>query len=429
MAAVFLVLAGLELAGYLTNPYLGLLIFVTIPILFVASLLLIPIGGWWSARRRRLHPERSEWPVIDLRRPRHRRIAAAVVALTAVNIVIVSLAAYGGVHYMDSPEFCGQVCHTTMEPQYVAHQVWPHARVACTECHVGPGAGAFVEAKLAGTRQLLQVMTNNVPKPVPPPPELIRTARETCEGCHWAETFRGDQVRVIREFASDEANTETTTTLRLHIGGGSSRLATGTGIHWHMNLDNQIDFVATDDREETIPYVRLTDRQGTVREFFAEGVTAEDIADRPRRRMDCMDCHNRPAHTFFVTPERAIDAAIADGRIPRELPFVRREAVAAVSEGYADRAGGLEAIAERITGFYTSRGIVDAAAVERAAAATQDVWAHNVFPAMNVTWGTYSSHIGHIDAPGCFRCHDDSHATPDGRVVSQDCELCHTLPE
>jgi hypothetical protein len=344
-------------------------------------------------------------------------------------MVIVSLAAYGGVHYMDSPAFCGQVCHTTMEPQAVAHEVWPHARVACTECHVGPGAGARVEAKLAGTRQLFQVMTDRVPKPVPPPPELIRTARETCEGCHWPETFRGDQARVIREYASDETNTEITTTLRLHIGGGSARFGTGTGIHWHMNLANRIDFVAAGDGEATIPYVRLTDGQGTVREYFADGVEPEAMAGSPTRRMDCMDCHNRPAHTFFFTPERAIDTAIAQGRIPRELPFVRREALEAVREAYPDRPAALEAIAVRLQGFYASRGPVDAALVDRAVAATRDVWARNVFPAMNVTWGTYPSHLGHLDAPGCFRCHDDSHTSREGRVISQDCELCHTLPE
>src|SRR5688572_22878445 len=312
MAIVFLLLAILHLAGYLANPYIGLLIFVVLPLLFVAGLLLIPIGGWWTARRRRRHPElSSDWPVVDFRQPHQRMVALGVFVLTVVNLLIVSLAAYGGVHAMESNAFCGQVCHSTMEPEYVAHQAWPHARVSCTSCHVGPGAGAFVEAKLAGTRQLFQVMTNRVPKPVPPPGDLIQTARETCEGCHWPETFRGDKVRVIRDYANDEANTESTTTLRLHIGGGSPRLGVGTGIHWHMNLNNQIDFVAAGPGEDVIPYVRLTSAGGETREYFAEGVTAQAIAGRPTQRMDCMDCHNRPAHTFFFTPERAIDTAIA----------------------------------------------------------------------------------------------------------------------
>jgi hypothetical protein len=196
-----------------------------------------------------------------------------------------------------------------------------------------------------------------------------------------------------------------------------------------MNLDNRIDFVAADDREEVIPYVRLTTRQGEVREYFADGTTRPEIEGRAVRRMDCMDCHNRPAHTFFFTPERAVDSALAQGRMPRELPFIRREAVAAVRDAYPDRDAALKAIESRLAAFYTSRGGADAGLVRRAVAATQDVWGANVFPAMRVTWGTYPNHIGHVDSPGCFRCHDDSHKTTDGKVISQDCELCHSLPE
>jgi hypothetical protein len=351
------------------------------------------------------------------------------VALTAVNVMIVAFATYGGVHAMESNAFCGQVCHTTMEPEATAHQQWPHANVSCTQCHVGPGAGSFIEAKLAGTRQLFHVMTNRVPRPVPPPPELIQTARATCEGCHWPEKFRGDVVRTVREYADDEANTESVTTMRMHIGGGSRALGVGSGIHWHMNLDNQIDFVAADDREQAIPYVRLTTSRGETREYFAEGTTRDAIAGKATRRMECMDCHNRPAHTFFFSPERAVDAAVAQGRIPRALPFVRREAVGAVRETYADRDAALKGIEARLTTFYTTRGAVDAALVRRAVSATQEIWATNVFPAMKVSWGTYPNHIGHVDTPGCFRCHDDLHKTGDGKVISQDCELCHTLPE
>jgi hypothetical protein len=141
--------------------------------------------------------------------------------------------------------------------------------------------------------------------------------------------------------------------------------------------------------------------------------------------MDCMDCHNRPAHTFSATPERAVDAAIAIGQIPRELAHVRREAVAAVSAEYPDRAAALEAIAARLRKHYESNPGTDARLVERAIAGTRDVWSRNVFTAMNVKWGTYPNHIGHVDSPGCFRCHDDEHTSKDGKVISQECELCH----
>jgi nitrate/TMAO reductase-like tetraheme cytochrome c subunit len=427
MAVLFIVLLTLEAFGALTNPYLGLLLFVTIPILFVAGLLLIPVGAWWSARRRRKHPERGDWPVIDLHNPHHRVITVIVLVLTLVNIALVSMAAYGGVHYMDSSEFCGEVCHTTMEPEYVASKAWPHARVECAQCHVGPGAGALVQAKLAGTRQLYHVITNQIPKPVPSPAQLIRPASDTCEQCHWAEKFHGDKVRVIREFANDEKNTQTDTRLTMHVGGGSVNAGFGTGVHWHMNLDNVVEFVAS--APGIIPYVRVTDRQGRVREFVAKDATAAQYASVPKQRMDCMDCHNRPAHTFFATAERAIDSAIAQGHIPQTLPYARREAVAAVKAEYASRETALSEIDRRLRAFYRSQSGVDPDPVAQAVAGAQQVWSANVFPAMNVKWGTYPSNIGHVDSPGCFRCHDDEKKAADGTVIKQDCELCHTAPE
>lgn len=421
-AWIFLALFALDLLGYLANPYIGLILFILIPAAFIGGLILIPIGA--AHARRRSADTAPDWPVLDLRDPRQRSLTVSVLALTFVNVLIVSIAAFGAVHYMETTAFCGTVCHTTMEPEYVAHQRGPHAQIACVQCHVGPGARALVQSKLAGTHQLFQIITNQVPRPVPPPDELISAARDTCEKCHWPERFIGDRTRTIREFANDEKNTQTDTVLQLHVGGGSRARDIGTGIHWHMNLDNEIEFVT--DKPDSIPYVRLRDRAGNVREYFAQGAPAQ-IASAARQRMDCMDCHNRPAHSFSPSATRAVDDAIAQGLIPRELPFVRREAVAAVRASYNDRGGAITGIESRLRSFYESRG-VDAALLKRAVAGTQDVWAANVFPAMKVTWGTYPSNIGHVESPGCFRCHDDTHKTKDGQhVISQDCELCHVI--
>ena len=418
-AALFLVLIVLESLGVLTNPYLGLLVFVAVPMLFIAGLLLIPVGAWMAARRRRRDLVSSDWPVVDLREPRHRATALAVLVLTAINLAIVSMAAYGGVHYMESAAFCGQVCHTTMEPQAVAHRAFPHAAVACTQCHVGPGAGAFVRGKLAGTRQLLEVMTNRVPVPIRPPADLLQPVTVSCEQCHARDVRRDDRLRVVREYASDEASSESITSIRLHVG--DSR----TGIHRHVALE--IDYVALDETKTAIPLVRVRDDRGRVREYVGEGDAR--APGSVTRRMTCLDCHNRPAHTFFSTAERAIDDALARGALPRELPFIRRESVAALKSTNGRREAALDDIARRLRMFYRSRVGNSPELVARAVAGTQQVWMSNVFPAMNVTWGTYPNHLGHVDSAGCFRCHDDSHKAADGRVISQSCVLCHTLPE
>jgi hypothetical protein len=428
-AAVFL----LDLVGYRANPYIGIVFFLIVPGIFLLGLLIIPIGIWRERRRRRAGHARSElhWPTLDLNNRRTREIALSVVLLTIVNVLIVSLAAYRGVEEMDSVAFCGQVCHEVMEPEYVAYQDGPHSRVSCVQCHIGPGAPWFVRSKIDGVRQVFAVLMNSHERPIPSPVRTLRPARDVCEQCHWPEKFHGDKVNVIREYAEDEQNTETITTLQVHVGGGSQRLGLASGIHWHMNVANEIEYVATDDKRQEIAYVRLRDRFGNVKEYYAEGVPRDRIATGERRRMDCMDCHNRPSHPFAPSAARAVDEAMARGEIAQALPFAKREAVAALTRTYSDKQAALDTIAERLRGFYREnyRAIYDQqrAEVERGVRAAQALYQRNVFPSMRVGWGTYPTNIGHIQSPGCFRCHDENHKASDGSVIRQECDLCHTV--
>ena len=432
-AMVFLFVLLLDMFGLHTNPYMGIVFFLIIPMFFVGGLLLVPAGMFLERRRaaRGLAPRR--WPRLDLNDPVHRRGVLAVSALTLVNVLIVSLAAYRGLEFMDSPQFCGQVCHTVMEPEFVANQEGAHSRVRCVDCHIGPGAPWFVKSKLDGTRQVFAVMRGTYSKPIGTPVHNLRPARDTCEQCHWPEKFHGDKVNVVREYGNDEKNTESVTRLLVHVGGGSERLGIASGIHWHMNVANEIDYIATDEKRQVIPYVRMKDRQGTVREFRAPGVTDEQIATGERRRMDCMDCHNRPSHPFSPSPQRAVDAALARGEIPQSLPFARRESVEALKVAYPTRADAERDIATRIRLFYGQNyaSLVPShgSQIDQTVRAAQRLYARNVFPGMNVTWGTHENNLGHTDAPGCFRCHDDQHKTADGRVIKQDCDLCHDIQQ
>lgn len=432
-AVVFIFVLLMDWFGLHTNPYLGIVFFLIIPAFFIAGLLLIPLGYWLNRRRRAKGLDTPHWPRLDLNNPAHRRATIVVLALTLVNVLIVSLAAFRGIEFMDSPQFCGQVCHTVMQPEYTAYTDGPHSRVRCVDCHIGPGAPWFVKSKLDGTRQVIAVIRNNYSHPIQSPVKNLRPARDTCEQCHWPEKFHGDKVEVIREYGNDEKNTESVTRLMVHVGGGSQRLGVASGIHWHMNVANEIEYVTTDEKRQTIPYVRLKDYQGNIREYRVAGVTDDQLAKGERRRMDCMDCHNRPAHPFSASPERAIDAAIARGEISRDLPFVRREAVNALKTEYPDQATADRDIAQKLRSFfgqnYPTLVSAHGTEIDNAVRAAQRVYGRNVFPVMKVTWGTHENNLGHVDSPGCFRCHDDQHKTADGRAIKQDCDLCHDIQQ
>jgi len=432
-AVLFLIVFLADLFGWHSNPYLGIVFFLILPGVFLFGLCLIPLGAWIERRRRARGraPSEVHWPRIDLNDPAQRTTAVIVFAVTMANIVIVSLAAYRGVEYMDSPQFCGQVCHTVMKPEFTAYQDGPHSRVTCVQCHIGPGASWFAKSKISGARQVLAVSFHTYSRPIPSPVQNLRPARDTCEQCHWPEKFHGDKVRRIFEFAADEKNTESVTVMQVHVGGGSERLGIAQGIHWHMNVANEVEYIATDDKRQVIPWVRVKDRFGNVREFSAEGVTAEQLAKGERRRMDCMDCHNRPSHPMAATPERAVDELIARGQIPRTLPFVRREAVKALKVAYPTQEAAGEGISHTLRDFYRSQYpqayMSQRPDVEKAVQATETVYRRNVFPEMNVQFGTYPNNIGHMDFPGCFRCHDDNHKSKDGKAIGQDCESCHKI--
>jgi hypothetical protein len=430
-AVLFLVVFLGDLFGLHTNPYIGIVFFLALPGLFIIGLVLIPLGAWHERRRRAAGkaPSAASWPRIDLNDPTQRTSAILVFTLTMINIVIVSLAAFRGVEYMDSVAFCGQVCHTVMKPEFAAHAGGPHSNVKCVDCHVGPGPSSFVKAKAAGTRRVLAVTFHSYPRPIVAASDRLLSSHDTCEQCHAPGLFHGDKIRRVVEYADDEKNTESVTTLQVHVGGGDGRRGLATGIHWHMNVSNDIEFTATDPERQTIPYVRTTDSQGVVREFVVDGVTPDALAKGTRHRMDCTDCHNRPSHSIAATPERAVNEAMAQGDVPKMLPFIHREAVKVLKVSYPSQNAAVGEISRGLRDFYRTppQASVAGPDIDRAVSAVQDLYRRNVFPEMNITFGTYANNIGHIDFPGCFRCHDDNHKSKDGKKIGQECDTCHAI--
>ena len=433
MAIVTLVV--LEVLGLIVSPYLGIFAFLILPGAFVFGLVLIPAGAVLQRRReRRLGIESAPqeghiFPKIDFNNPRTQRLAAMVVLLTFVNLFIVGATSYKSVVYMDSVEFCGEVCHSVMAPEFTAYKESPHSRVECVECHIGPGAPWFVKSKLSGAWQVFAVTFNTYEHPIPTPVESLRPSRDTCEQCHWPERFAGDRVRVIKKYSDDEANTPLHTVLLMHIGGGSE---TKGGIHsWHIAPGRETSYVALDPQRQDIAMVRVKEADGTVVEYKKDGVdlTPEMLADAETRVMDCIDCHNRPSHIFEM-PAAAVDKALRLNRIDPGLPFVKKVAVEALDAAKGDR-GDLDAIGRTMeTHFRQSFGDAyesNAPRVEQAINEVKAIYSRNVFPEMNVTWGTYINNIGHDQFPGCFRCHDGSFSSADGKVINNDCTLCHNV--
>ena len=424
-ATVFwLFLLPITLRGSTDNPYIGILAFLALPAPFLAGLVIIPLGMWLK-RRREGHPGvyPPDFPALAWSNPELRKLAYFIGAATVVNIVVASQLTYGAVNYMESVTFCGQTCHKVMQPEYTAYQNSPHSKVECVKCHIGPGASWAVRSKLTGIRQVVAVALNNYPRPIPTPVQNLRPARETCEACHWAQKYGEDRLRVITKFAEDEHNTLTKSVLLVKIGGGNG----GIGIHGtHLGPGVTIRYAHSDETRQTIPWVEY-EGPGGKRTYATPGAKTEGL---PVREMDCVDCHNRPTHNYEL-PERGIDRVMSAGQISPALPFAKKKAMEILKANYASREDAAQRIPAAFAKYYQDsypdiwaqrRGEVTASAQQVLA-----VWDRNVFPDMKVTWGAYPNNLGHTDFPGCFRCHDGSHATAGKRSITQDCNACHNL--
>lgn len=405
------------------SGYLGILQFVALPVAFFAGLALIPVGI--SLQRRREAPDHQlHLPEkVELTDPKVRRFLVFVAGATFINLVIGGALTYETVHYMESNNFCGTACHV-MGPEHMAFNAGSHAQVKCVECHIGEGAGNAIRAKLNGTRQLFLILSGGYNRPIPSPPHALKPASETCENCHSRNHDYGE--RLWRRTSFDDNGERLETALMLKLGG-----AEGKGIHGaHMGKGLSVEYLAADDKRERILAVKWS-RDGKVQQFESPDYTSGKVKAVFSRKMDCLDCHNRPAHEF-VTPEREVDKMMASGLLPQSLPLFRKAALEVLKADYPTGAADagipsklLAYYQKNQPGLYTSQQ----AELKKAGAELATLYARNVFPAMNIKWGSYPQHTGHTDSPGCFRCHGEelkSTTTP-GKTINQDCEACHKV--
>ena len=432
MAGMFIFLQEL-IAGH-PSPYSGILYLIATLVIFI-GFVLVPAGMLWERSRQRSGRERSH-PLsefrIDLNRLEHLYGLVALLASGFLAVVLIGFGSYRSFHATESVEFCGQLCHEVMNPEWVRYNESPHARVGCAECHIGEGADWFVKSKLSGLRQIWAVTVGNFSRPIPTPIHDLRPARETCEECHWRRKFIGYKEIIRSYYLADEENTLQQLRMLVKIGGEKTAFLKGSGIHYHMLIANKIEYIAADENRSEIAWIRVSRGDGSITEYNNQDnlLSEEERGAAEVRTMDCMDCHNRPAHQF-PTAMQSVNVALEEGTISLELPTIKLQAVRAIDGDYGTNGNADGAIANQLRKFYRSEypEVFEQknADLERSIEKIQKIYRETVFPTMKAKWSAYPNHIGHRDSPGCFRCHNDVMESASGETVFTDCSRCHLI--
>lgn len=372
-----------------------------------------------------------------------------VVALLVVG-GIGSVVAVGGLtaqKWTETAGFCSQ-CHT-MTPEAKAYKLSPHRDVACGECHVGPGIGGLVKAKLNGAKQTLEVLLGTYPEPVRPPDhDELPSPNDTCMKCHPLSEIAtaGNQTKLIMHprYREDRANTKETVAVVVRPSGLSDG-SKGIGGHWHVQ--QKIEFTSPDEDAQKIDLVRVRLRNGRTEQFIARkqvGVSSDvrpDIGRLTRneatRQMTCIDCHNRVGHEIPM-PSQAVDNSLADGKISQSLPYIKREGVARIGKSYksiGEANRGIEGLRRVYAAKYPLVWRTHRQQVNRAVDQLKLLYQLVATPEMKSVAADYPNDFGHQSGPGCFRCHDGAHfeVGPKGRLLNKvipwACTTCHTFPQ
>lgn len=427
----FIIFEAAQTVGLIRNAYLGLITYLAFPMLFIVGLILIPVG-WAKLKKetgkstRELLNQRFE-PDEVRPGPLGSSIVRTIAIFTLLNILILTTASLRMLHFMDSAYFCGTACHTVMNPEWVTYQKSPHARVPCVECHVGEGVNALIKSKLNGVRQMYLSALGLYNTPIPTPVHQLRPARETCERCHWPEKFYGQRLKTIINYAMDSLSTPRYTTLNIKIDAGGPGHPPGS--HWHVGANNHVTYTSEDDKRKKIIQVSVRQADGSVRVYRNRRIT-RPVGESKPRIMDCIDCHNRATH-IYEEAETVVDELIRRGLLDPTLPYIKKEALSALSANYPTQEAAQKGIADRLYNIYKRRypeaDQKQSDALTQAVTVLQEAYATYIHPQMKITWGTYPSHIGHARSLGCFRCHNADMVDERGMSTRHDCTMCHSI--
>lgn len=422
-----------HISGLIENPYAAMITFMVFPAGALFGLFLIPLSMYF--RRRRWFRDNLARPnlVIDFGSKTHRRTVFLFLVLSVVNLAVFSLVVYEAYHFTDSDYFCGKICHTVMAPEYTAYQRSPHSKVGCVSCHIGSGAEWYVKAKLSGLRQVKAVLDGSYSTPIPAPVEHLRPAQDICEECHWPDKFHGKKIKQFISFTNEDQENPEIQEIALHIGGRNPVTDSFEGIHWHVSNNVKVEYESLDEKRTRIGRIKVTKPNGVTEEY---SVDEEGVGSGKWRTMDCIDCHNRPTHVYDELEER-VDFGLYAKKIDPAIEGIREDALGVLSLDYPSREMAKEQLIETLLELQAKRHGPDFVAENEEVLITSggyllDLYLANVWPKMEVGWGTYKTHTGHQyeeEGYGCFRCHDDYHETEFGKTISQSCDLCHDEPE
>lgn len=430
---VFSILVSFIFPSEIGN-YLGIFSYIVLPVFLLIGLIMIPIGTMTKIRKdkKRKVQRENKFPIVDLNQPNQRVVVSIFVIGTALFLLFTSIGSYQVFHYTESNEFCGTLCHTVMEPEYVTYHGSAHSRVNCVECHVGSGATWYVKSKMSGLYQVYSVLTKSYTTPIETPVHSLRPARETCEKCHWPEKFYDSKLVNRKSYLSDEENTEWNIQLLLKTASEHKAMGLAEGIHWHINPDVDIEYTTSSFKRDTIVEVIYRNlKTGEERIFTDENLDySGDISNHETRTMDCMDCHNRPSHDF-LSPQVFVDHSISSGEISQSIPEFKSMVMGILVREFPTVDSAMNYIDIKINSFYKKNYedflMENQDKIDRAIIAVQEGYKQNFFPLMKANFSQYPNHIGHSESPGCFRCHNDSFTSEDGHVITDDCNLCHSI--
>lgn len=415
------------------KPYMGILAFIVMPTFLFIGLFTTIFGIIREIKKeKRGIIQDKKFPIIDFNDTKKRKAFLYSFSVGLFFLIISAFGSYKAYEYTETDSFCGLICHEVMEPEYVAYLDSPHSRVGCVKCHIGSGANWYVKSKLSGAYQVYSVLFNKYSKPIPTPVKELRPAERTCEQCHFPSHFFSEKKVDYTYYLSDEKNTKSKLTMLVKIGGGNNIHNTGSGIHWHMNVNNKVFYVHTDENRLEIPWVKLIDENGkeTIYKFKNFDLQKANLPKENFRMMDCIDCHNRPSHIFHQ-PDRMVNLYMSNGRIDETLPYIKSLIVQVVDKDYSDKNIGLDSIKISIENFYEinypNLFKQSYQSIEQAIKSAQQIYNRNYFTYMQANWKKFPDNIAHTYTPGCFRCHDGKHFSDDGKVISNDCNSCHII--